>query len=101
MVKLLKFNGNWADEINLYGMKLVTNEQLDGLEWGLVVDGDKPCNWYFGTNEGFDNDETWKDLWADVEVIDVSDEELNILTKTIFGTSTVYGLFPPFPSQEK
>lgn len=101
MVKLLKFHGNWADELDVFGMKLVTQEQFESIQRGLTVNGSDRSGWYFGSNEGFD-DETWNDLWANVTVMELNDEDLNVITRNIFGGSgskITYGNFPPFPTE--
>jgi hypothetical protein len=53
---LVKFDRDWADEFSPAGLLIVTESEKELYEKWL----EKPRSWYFGTNEGFE-DEDLKD----------------------------------------
>lgn len=46
---LVKFDKNWADECDVYGFKIMTEEQVEGLRASLPY-----ITYYFGSNEGWE-----------------------------------------------
>lgn len=83
--KLIKFNGDWADEFNLYGFSIMTAVAWDEIERELT-NADQSIeieDVYFGTNEAM-NWNCTADFLQDLEVISISEKEAEIL-KRLFG----------------
>ena len=50
------FNRDWADEFNVIGSKIFTEDEKTAFEAGLVKYADNTVTIYFGTNEWWDED---------------------------------------------
>ena len=98
MMWLVKWEDNWADEMDLQGFALMTNEEF--VHWARLVDAAAKkidsgvtFDWYVGTNEwvDYDNGDDFKKA-SICEMI--SDKDAEVLKRTILGGSKFYGLFP-------
>lgn len=74
---LVKFEGNWADEMDVKGFDIV-----DKVWWGNYVSKlpDKPFSRYVGSNQDIE----WSgkaDYLRDFTVMDISEEEVAIIKK--------------------
>jgi hypothetical protein len=94
MYYLVKFNKDWADEFNVYGFNIFKQE-----EWDLLAKEmkrrkkDQAGTWYFGTNEGWDDD-TIGDFYDALTPILITEEEKELFIK-LFGREE-FGIFPDF-----
>jgi len=50
---LVVFDRDWADEFDVSGIKIMSQEEVDELKTQL----ENSPSWYFGTNEGFEDGE--------------------------------------------
>lgn len=81
---LVKFEGNWADEIDFNGHCVMTREQWDQLmqkaaAWFMNNAGDE-YTYCIGTNEDFE----WSDYreWRDCyKVVEITEDEAVVLMK--------------------
>lgn len=100
-MKLVRFDKNWADEMDVEGFRLFTDPQW--LKYRDTVLAAKSFNFYFGTNEGWGNeyDEDFTDgetmLKEDFRVFDLTDSEAATIQK-FFGNAG--GMFPDADSFE-
>lgn len=89
---LVKFEDNWADEMNIYGFKLFKNDEFEILQkkissiTGSIVIG-------FGTNQDNEYDD-YNDLLNCFEIIPISLEKYNLLMELFpygeFGETSVF-----------
>lgn len=88
---LLKFNKDWADEFNVHGFRIVDEEQFNSLNEKLS-DNEEEFNFYFGTNEGWDDDGgTVGEVWNEIVKIEIDEKTANQIVK-LFGAR--FGVFP-------
>lgn len=95
---LVKFADNWADEMDVEGFIVLTNEEFVGYAH-LIEDTVKAINsgrefeWFIGTNEwiGYCEGETFKEAFS-FEVID--DRFANVLKALLLEGYGSYGLIP-------
>ncbi len=91
-MKLIKYSGNWADEIDVSGYKLMTedqwNEYLQDFKQKFEEDGE--YNFCIGTNEDVEYS-SFKGFEAAFKVKDIDDQEAKVLKKHL-GES--FGFFP-------
>ncbi len=87
---LISFSKDWADEFDVYGFKVYDWVEWYRLETALRVIGDKYIGWYFGTNEGWDDDTINMHL-DDFDITDLSDTDAMVL-KNLFDNE--FGNFP-------
>jgi len=95
---LVKFEKDWADEFSIYGFAVYEKS-----DWESAIEKFKNATsfscFYFGTNEGWDNDqiEEEKDQWLNAyEIEDISEEEFKVLSKLFgspFNESVSFGTF--------
>lgn len=94
MYYLVKFDKDWADEFSVYGFNIFKQE-----EWDLLAEEmkrrkkDQAGTWYFGTNEGWDDD-TIGDFYDALTPILITEEEKALFIK-LFGREE-FGIFPDF-----
>lgn len=82
---LVKFNRGWADEFSVYGMALMELEAYKSLiKWA------KNATWNFGTNEGWEEEDISDGFTTEY----VDDLEEDVLRRTVFTTSSTFGIFP-------
>ena len=86
---LVEFNHNWADEFDVHGLAIMTQEQYkQNMKYA------ERANYYFGTNEGWEDEDLthgFKVLSSDPKEIEVIERVLNFSTYTAFKT---WGNFP-------
>ncbi len=100
-MKLVKYNGNWADEFDTKGFMLVSEgtweQYLENLEVFFENLEGEEYEHYFGTNEWFTFD-SLKGYVKDFKVEEISDAEVVVLQK-LFGSPLDnpygnYGIIP-------
>lgn len=89
--KLVKFKDNYADEFDVEGFRLFTDDS-----WRAFLDQlpQYPDETYFGTNEYIEYS-TKASYLKTLEVLEISEKEYKILLK-LFGTDIIpygYGMF--------
>ena len=93
MKLLIKFNKDWADEFDVYGLAIMTE-----CEWQTFVAGIPDLTYNFGTNEGWE--EPGEIDEDDFEAVAITYSEELVLQMAIFGYTgqgspkTTYGNFP-------
>ena len=105
-MKLLIFDKDWADEFDVYGFTLMSDEEYIYFDKAMNSISQEPCGWYFGTNEGYE-DESIADMLSDVEVKDITLEEYNTIKKLFmqphrksWGNTPVEYILENFESEE-
>lgn len=103
---LLKFKKNWADEFDCEGFKIMNLAEHDYLDNLFATDfGDESVNWNFGSNEGWEDEFTFRTMWNSyLTKTIISKEEADIIQKHLLsvvkmsGTyyESEYGIFPVF-----
>lgn len=96
-MKLVIFDRDWADEFSPFGFAVMTDDEYT--EWYKYYS--EPQDWYFGTNEGYDDEV----LATGCKVSDITDAEADVITRTFSLKKLSYtyleaGLFPPKPEEE-
>lgn len=82
---LVKFDRNWADEFNVYGMAIMTQESFDSLmKWA------KNASYYFGTNEGWEGE----DISDGFTASEIDEDDIRYLRDLIFEGHDSFGIFP-------
>lgn len=92
MYGLLILTCDWADEFDVAGFMLLDesrNGRFIQFKQKYLEFFNKNHTWYFGTNEGWDDDDGFK--YKIIEHKQITEEEYNTLNK-LFGTS--FGQFP-------
>jgi len=97
---LIKFDENWADEMDVSGFKLFKSEQdwqkaIKEFKDEREIEDDEDCCFsiYFGTNE--ENEyESFSEFLNCFEVTTVSDAEVSVLEKLFPKIDYGYGHFP-------
>ncbi len=96
-MKLLVFKRNWADEFDVQGAKLMSDDRY--ALWLKAIDSvaRETLGWHFGSNEGF-LDETVHELMQSVTTTNINDEEAAILIKCFprINNEFGWGNFPCF-----
>lgn len=81
------FSRNWADEFDVRGAGVYTEDQKNVLLKYIDENGDKIVEVYFGNNEFWDDQVSdWKDSYSFVEISQHTYEELLIKFPRGFGT---------------
>lgn len=94
MYYLVNFNKDWADEFSVHGFRVFPRVTWENLLKKLKENKDKHAgSWYFGTNEGWD-DETIGDFLRNIEVVSITEEEKATIER-VFGENE-FGHFPDF-----
>lgn len=92
---ILQWECDWADEFDVHGLELVTEEQWNWTNklFDSVV---YPCEKYFGTNEAIIF-ESKEDILRNVIVIEVTKEEIPTFRKILSNSSMPsFGWTPEF-----
>lgn len=92
---LVKFESNWADEMDVVGFKLMTElEWNDFKEAARFILGKEPFTFYVGTNEEI-TWETYDDFIKSLKVKNITDEEESLIDKLFFKKGwKQFGTFP-------
>jgi len=85
---LVKFNHDWADEFSVYGFAIMSQHEFD-----VLKEFSKNMNWYFGTNEGWE-DEDLSDGFSAQEISARDEYSLRLLFPELNRDS--YGIFPNY-----
>ena len=93
MYYLVKFNKDWGDEFNVSGFSIYEKTIWNDLYEKLNNNKDKEVSFYFGNNEGWD-DEYIGNFLKNIEITPITAEEKYVIG-TLFGSSD-YGTFPDF-----
>lgn len=83
---LVKYTGDWADEMDVYGFRLTTKENWDAFVRRVhqyFQDENGSYSYYVGTNEEIIY-ESPEDVLRDFDVEEIADEEAQVITK-LFG----------------
>lgn len=95
----VKFSDNYADEFDIYGFTIMSEESwIDFQNRNREIFenyGDR--EWYFGTNE-YVNYDTYDDFIANFSTKEISTAEEDIIEKFILEGEydSIYGVFPDF-----
>lgn len=98
MMWLVKFTGNWADEMDTKGFSIMSTGQFT--QWAKTVeevaqkiDEGHSFEWYIGTNELIDwnSGKNFKEAFS-CEVI--ADKEADVLKRLLLEGYEKYGFFP-------
>lgn len=88
MKLLIKFNKDWADEFDVYGLAIMTE-----CEWQTFVAGLPDLTYNFGTNEGWDVPGDINE--DDFEASPITEAEEVSLRQLLFHSGrNTYGNFP-------
>jgi len=96
MKLLVKYDSNWADEMDIEGFKVFTDEQWEDHQKAFQkrFKEDKVYTYYVGTNEEIEYS-SFKEFMRDFKVSEITDEEAAVLEKLFDNLSTRgYGFFP-------
>lgn len=83
-MKLVVFEKNWADEFDVDGFAVLTDDEAKDHLNTIANIGE----WYFGTNEGWEEGEIEED---DYKVTEITEDHAEFLIATLGKT---YGNFP-------
>ena len=91
-MKLVKYNSNWADEMDIEGFKLFTDKRWKEYQkrFEEYFVENIFYNFYIGTNEEIEY-ESFVKFMKDFEVIEITDKEAKTIKKFFDKTS---GFFP-------
>lgn len=96
MYKLIKYSGNWADEMDVDGFRIISDKQFKEWEkgWKKTFKEDGEFTFGIGTNENIPY-EDYESFMAEFEVTDITNEEYGAISN-LFPTaeSYGYGFFP-------
>jgi hypothetical protein len=73
---LLKYSGNWGDEMTLHGFYAMTGEREKKFREVYELVKNERFGFYCGSNQ-----ETHYSLAGNFEVVDISDEEFSVIMK--------------------
>jgi hypothetical protein len=91
---LVKFTDNWADEMDLYGFRIMDGDQLDEFTKGIRAIKRFPLEVYFGTNE-FVIYENQEDIMKCFMIQPITASEKSFLDRCFPKASRWgYGVFP-------
>lgn len=96
---LLKFSRDWADEFQAEGLAVVTNTDIELIESVIYDENvrDEYVWFYFGTNEGWEDEFTYLELWEkEIKKVEISAQEAEFLSANVLGRGTTFGQFPDF-----
>ncbi len=91
---LLKYSGNWADEIDVAGFRAMTEERWYQMQQRLADPDNYPIEYHVGTNESIEYHDI-DDVMQDLTVDHISREEFATLQRLFRKYSTIqFGFFP-------
>ena len=88
---LVTFSADWADELQAEGFQI-----YDKIEWETMKEAflkKKSFSWYFGTNEGWENEDP-KEFIGAFDEKDISDEEEAVINRLFPRLTYGFGQFP-------
>jgi hypothetical protein len=85
---LVKYKGDWADELEVEGFWITTKEKYE--KWLIEIKNFFPYTYYIGTNEEIEY-ESLDSLQYHLSVKEITQEQFDNL-KVVFGDS--FGFFP-------
>lgn len=98
-MKLLKYDSNWADEMDIDGFTIMSDEGWESWKTDIQKFFKKREYWNYGigTNEDIEYGSA-KEVLKDIKVIDISEDEADIIDKLFFKDSVykTFGYFPCF-----
>lgn len=85
---ICNFSRDWADEFDVKGSRLFTEDEKNTFEQEFENDPDREISAGFGTNEGWEEEtlEEWKNSYKFVEITKSTYDELKAKFKYGFGT---------------
>jgi len=96
MYKLVEYNSNWADEMDVSGLKIMTSKKYEAWckSWKKFFKAEGTYDYCIGTNEEIPY-EDYESFNADFDVTDITKEEYDVLEKLIPSIGEYgYGFFP-------
>ena len=93
---LVKFSGNWADEMDIDGFWIATQEQWEKYQrqWHEWFSNGDSFEWYIGTNESIEF-EDYDDFMSYFDAEEISMNDATILQRHF---RIQFGFVPDFPS---
>lgn len=91
---LVIFSKDWADEFNVDGFRVYDSDKLESLKQRINANSSANFEYYFGTNEGWD-EEVGEFFKHSYEFKEISNLEAEVIKKC-FGNS--FGVFPSLDS---
>jgi len=88
---LIKFEGNWADEMDIYGFTIMTVKQWE-YKKNEIRHTPLPIEVCFGTNES-EEYETHEEYLRNFKVIEITKAEVKVLKKLFLFNLSDYGNF--------
>jgi hypothetical protein len=95
-MKLVKYDSNWADEMDIDGFQLFTDKQWEKYQKDFQkrFKKDKSYTYYVGTNEDIEYGD-FDEFMSDFKVSEITDEEAAVLEKLFDNLKDYgYGFFP-------
>ena len=90
--KLVIFQSSWADEFDIFGFKIVKSEYWNLFEEAMNSIPNYIFEWYFGTNQVFEEDS--QEIMKSFKTVDISEGDVNQIER-FFGKSRMeYGIIP-------
>lgn len=95
MKLLVKYDSNWADEMDINGFKVLTDKQWEKYQRDFKKHFKEECyTYYVGTNEEIEYSD-FEEFRNNFNVSEITDEEAAVLKKLFANLSTNgYGFFP-------
>ncbi len=96
MYKLVKYNGNWADEMDVGGFRIMSDKDFKVWEkdWKKTFKEDGEFTFHVGTNEEIPY-EDYESLMADFDIQNISKEEYDVISRLFTDADSYgYGFFP-------
>ncbi len=79
MKYLVKFSSDWADEFDMDGFRIMSEEEFEKYKTGMNNE-EYPYEAGFGTNEWFDYDSS-QDIMKDLTIVEMSEEDVIVFEK--------------------
>jgi hypothetical protein len=95
-MKLVKYDSNWADEMDIDGFRVFTDKQWEKYQkdFKKLFKEDRGYTYYVGTNEDIEYN-SFDEFMSDLKVSEITDEEATVLKKFFDNLTTYgYGFFP-------
>lgn len=96
---LLKFSRDWADEFQAEGLAVISGEHFDALDTLCNSEeiADEHVWFYFGTNEGWEDEFTYSELWNnEISKVEISSLQADFLSEHVLAGGSTFGQFPDF-----
>lgn len=95
MSVLVKYDSNWADEMDVSGFRIFTEEEYKNwkLGWKEHFEEEEEYTYYVGTNEEIPYDDL-EELMRDFEVSEITEEEAATISRALLNGGRSYGFFP-------